>query len=80
MRQFDTAGGGSLWAQLGDDRPPLLLGRPVYEAEDFDASVTATEDNNLMVFGDFGQGYIIADRIGTTVELIPHLFRSGRRL
>jgi HK97 family phage major capsid protein len=42
-RQFDTAGGSSLWAQLADDRPALLLGKPAYEAEDMDGVINATQ-------------------------------------
>jgi HK97 family phage major capsid protein len=75
-RQFDTAGGSSLWAQLGDDRPALLLGRPAYEAEAMDGVITAAAENYMAIFGDFSEGFIIADRIGMTVEFIPHLFRQ----
>jgi HK97 family phage major capsid protein len=74
-RQFDTAGGSSLWAQLGDDRPANLLGKPIYEAEDMDGVITAAADNYMAVFGDFSN-YVIADRIGMTVEFIPHLFQQ----
>jgi HK97 family phage major capsid protein len=74
-RQFDTAGGSSLWAQLGDDRPAQLLGKPVYEAEDMDGVINATAENYMAVFGDFSN-YVIADRIGMTVEFIPHLFQQ----
>jgi HK97 family phage major capsid protein len=77
-RQFDTAGGSSLWAQLGDDRPALLLGKPIYEAEDMDGTVNATQENYIAVFGDF-ENFVIADRIGSTVEFIPHLFGATRR-
>ncbi|GLW32268.1 phage major capsid protein [Actinoplanes regularis] len=74
-RQFDTAGGSSLWAQLGDGRPANLLGKPVYEAEDMDGAINATQENYMSVFGDFSN-YVIADRIGMTVEFIPHLFQQ----
>lgn len=74
-RQFDTAGGSSLWAQLGDDRPAQLLGKPIYEAEDMDGVITAAAENYMAVFGDF-DNYVIADRIGMTVEFIPHLFQQ----
>jgi HK97 family phage major capsid protein len=74
-RQFDTAGGSSLWAQLGDDRPAQLLGKPIYEAEDMDGVITAAAENYMAVFGDFSN-YVIADRIGMTVEFIPHLFQQ----
>jgi HK97 family phage major capsid protein len=75
-RQFDTAGGSSLWAQLGDDRPALLLGRPAYEAEAMDGVINAAAENYMAIFGDFSEGFVIADRIGMTVEFIPHLFRQ----
>jgi HK97 family phage major capsid protein len=75
-RQFDTAGGSSLWAQLADDRPALLLGRPAYESEDMDGVINATQENYMAVFGDF-ENYVIADRIGMTVEFIPHLFGTA---
>jgi HK97 family phage major capsid protein len=75
-RQFDTAGGSSLWAQLADDRPALLLGKPAYESEDMDGVITAAAENYMAVFGDF-ENYVIADRIGMTVEFIPHLFGTA---
>jgi HK97 family phage major capsid protein len=74
-RQFDTAGGSSLWATLGDDRPSLLLGRPAYEAEAMDGVITGAAENYMAIFGDF-ENFVIADRIGMTVEFIPHLFRQ----
>lgn len=74
-RQFDVYGGSSLWAQLGDDRPAMLLGKPIYEAEDMDGVINASADNYMAVFGDF-ENFVIADRIGMTVEFIPHLFQQ----
>ena len=74
VRAFDDAGGSALWVQLQSDVPPLLLGRPAYEAEEMDGT-TANEDE-ILVFGDF-DNYVIADRIGFTVEFIPHLFRQA---
>ena len=74
-RQFDTAGGSSLWAQLGDGRPQQLLGRPIYESEDMDGTLNATQENYMAVLGDW-ENYLICDRIGLTVEFIPHLFQQ----
>lgn len=74
-RQFDTAGGSALWAQLGQGRPLDLLGRPIYEAEDMDGVINATQENYMAVLGDF-RNYVIADRLGVTVEFIPHLFQQ----
>lgn len=83
-RQFDTAGGSALWAQLGEATPQTLLGRGAFESETMDGTVNAAQNNYLAIFGDF-QHYVIADRIGMTVEFIPHLFHidnnrpSGQR-
>jgi HK97 family phage major capsid protein len=78
VRQFDTQGGAQLWERIGADMPPELLGRPALEAEDMDASVTAATNNYLLVYGDF-DNYVIADRVGMTVEFIPHLVGANRR-
>lgn len=72
MGEGTTGSQSAFWADLGADSPPLLLGRPIVEAssmETFDA--TGTE--NILVFGDFSR-YVLVDRVGTTVELLPHLF------
>jgi HK97 family phage major capsid protein len=77
-RQFDTNGGAALWAQLAADVPERLLGRPAAEAEAMDSTVSGT-NKKFLVFGDFSNAYVIADRIGTTVELVPHLFGASNR-
>lgn len=76
IRGFDTSGGSSFWADLNDDAPPRLLGRTIREAESMD-STTATGDD-ILAFGDWAN-YVIADRVGTTVEFIPHLFGANGR-
>ncbi|MCX4622788.1 phage major capsid protein [Streptomyces albogriseolus] len=80
VRQFDTNGGAQMWERIGADVPPQLLGRPALEAEDMDASFdpAAAGDNHLVVYGDFSN-YVIADRVGMTVEFIPHLVGANRR-
>jgi HK97 family phage major capsid protein len=75
-RQFDSSGGSSLWAQLGEDRPAMLLGKPAYESEDMDGTITGSAENYMAILGDF-DNYVIADRIGMTVEFIPHLFGTA---
>jgi HK97 family phage major capsid protein len=42
-------------------------------------NVAATENNYPLVYGDFGAGMVIVDRIGSTLELVPHLFGANRR-
>lgn len=78
VRRFDTQGGANLWTTLGNGRPADLLGRPTYESEAMDSALTTTGavSNYLAVFGDFSN-YVIADRIGMTVEFIPHLFHTS---
>lgn len=80
VRQFDSSGGSQMWERVGADQPAQLLGRPALEAEDMeslDASATAT--GRILVYGDFSN-YVIADRIGMTVEFIPHLFHTSNNL
>lgn len=80
VRQFDTQGGADLWERIGADMPPQLLGRSALEAEDMDSSFDAavTANNRLLVYGDF-ENYVIADRIGMSVEFIPTLMGANQR-
>lgn len=78
VRGFGDASANTFWVDMNDDRPPRLLGKPVYEAsempDDFD-----TEDVSFLVYGDFSRGFVIVDRIGMNVELIPHVLGANRR-
>jgi HK97 family phage major capsid protein len=78
VRQFDTSGGAALWERLGADVPALLLGRPAVESEAMDGAL-GTGNDYVLVFGDF-DNYVIADRIGTVVDFIPHLFHTTTNL
>jgi HK97 family phage major capsid protein len=73
-----TAPVQSLWQEPANDRFPRFLGKTVAEAEAMDGVINATQDNYMAVFGDFSN-YVIADRIGMTVDFIPHLFGTNRR-
>lgn len=78
VRGFDTYGGGGFWANLLADRPPQLLGRDALEAEAMDGTVTTSGAvaNLILLFGDFSN-FVITDRIGMSVEFIPHLFHTS---
>lgn len=83
VRQLDASNGSAgtgLWSQLTTDRPPTLLGRPAYEAETMDGTVTTTGTtaNYVLLFGDFSN-FVITDRVGMTTEFIPHLFGNSNR-
>lgn len=75
IRQFDTGGGNALWERIGAGQPGELLGRPALESEDMDATYGSGE-NYTLIYGDF-ENYVIADRIGMTVEFIPHLLHTS---
>ncbi|OBI90029.1 phage major capsid protein [Mycobacterium asiaticum] len=80
LRQFETTNGALKFPSLQND-PPRLLGRTMYENSNMDGTINAaaTENNYPLVYGDFGAGFTIVDRLGSTLELVPHLVGSNRR-
>jgi HK97 family phage major capsid protein len=72
IRQFDTYGGAGLWERLPAGLPAQLLGKPAYECSTMDGALGTGNDDCLLI-GDFRK-YLIVDRIGLSVEFIPHLF------
>jgi HK97 family phage major capsid protein len=54
--------------------PNTLRGRPVEPATGFPAFTGTTGAANILVVGDFGRGFVIAQRAGMAVEPIAHLF------
>jgi HK97 family phage major capsid protein len=78
VRQFDTVGSSAaIWVDsLQDAAPARLLGRPVYEASEM--AETITNGTKIALYGDFSR-YLIVDRVGLTVEVIPHLFGANQR-
>lgn len=79
VRQLGSASdGGDLWVRLGQGLPPELIGYPAYEASAMTTTTAGTNDR-LLVFGDFSQ-LLIVDRVGMSVELVPHLFATANNL
>lgn len=88
IRQFDTAGGAGLVAYLTDPGngahqgsaqvPFNLLGRNLYEWSEINSTDVLTTGTNIAIAGDFNL-YCIVDRIGLSVEVIPHLFGGSSR-
>lgn len=87
IRQFDTYGGAQLWTenlQVGlNNQVPTpgnigarLLGYPAAELSTM--GTTTSANATIAIFGDFSR-YVIVDRIGMSVELVPHLFGSSNR-
>jgi HK97 family phage major capsid protein len=80
IRSFDTAT-GVMAAQTVDLTAPYnfnLLGRPVYEASGFPNFTGTTGASNILVVGDF-RNYVLFDRVGSRVELVPHIMGANGR-
>ncbi|MEU2003637.1 phage major capsid protein [Rhodococcus sp. NPDC019627] len=79
IRQFETTN-GALKFPGAQAVPANLLSRPLHEISGMDGTINAavTAANYALVYGDFSN-FVIVDRIGTTVELVPHLFGANRR-
>jgi predicted phage gp36 major capsid-like protein len=90
VRQFDTAGGASqLWMPypaplregLNNDPPRGNMGAELigYPANEDSAMASAlTTGSKILVLGDF-RYFVIVDRVGMDIEVIPHLFGANRR-
>jgi HK97 family phage major capsid protein len=89
IRQLDTAGGANLWVQnlqlrsaaqattFTDGRMGAeLLGHPAYEASA--QSGTFTTGQLIGVIGDYSRYFKIIDRVGLSIETIPHLFGAAQ--
>jgi HK97 family phage major capsid protein len=57
--------------------PPKTLGWPIYENSAMDGTLAPGADYTVMS-GDFNQ-FVIVDRVGTSIEVIPHLFGANQR-
>lgn len=75
-RQFDTSGGAALWVRLGEGLPPELIGYPAHRSS---AMASSVRDRALvLVLGDF-RHFLIVDRIGMTIRVIPDLMGENGR-
>jgi HK97 family phage major capsid protein len=84
IRQVDRAGGANLWTSIGDGTPARLMDYPNHRSTALPtvtsaAAGTANAANStLMIFGDFKQ-FLIVDRIGMNVEMVPLVMGANRR-
>ena len=80
VRQFtDAVGGFRNSLDLSTELGPSILGRPVYESSDMDGTIDAAAANYIVLFGDVRAAFTIVDRVGLSVELVPHLLGTNRR-
>jgi HK97 family phage major capsid protein len=77
IRQFDTAGGSSFWANLGMKTPSELLDAPVYECSSMTSAITTGAA--ILLAGNFAEYYVV-DRVGMSVLYEPMVrgVSSGR--
>ena len=80
FRQLETTNGAIMFPGL-HELPPSLLGKLWYENSNMDGSINAaaSANNYAMIYGDVRAGFVIADRIGSQLELIPNLVGSNGR-
>jgi len=77
-RQLPQATGLN-YSIINDAGPiPKALGWEVRENSNMDSTLTGAAADYLVLSGDFQQ-YVIQDRVGTSIELIPNLLGSNRR-
>lgn len=85
VRQFDTNGGAGLWLRIaealrteriGGNTGAEIGGYGAYESSQMLAAVAA--GNRILAMGDF-RYYLIVDRVGMSIEVIPHLFGAANR-
>jgi HK97 family phage major capsid protein len=85
IRAIDSAGGAALWLYVSQglvtqaptpgNTGATLLGRGAWEASAMQATVVNA--TKIMVVGDFNY-FLIVDRIGLHIEVIPHLFGAAQ--
>jgi len=58
---------------------PAVLGKRWYESSAMTGTLSTAGIQNSVVFGDFSNYYIV-DRVGMSVELVPHLLATANNL
>ena len=81
IRQFNLTGQSNPWKDLDDatvrdGQAGFLLGYPAYHSSAM-AAVTTT-GSLFAIVGDFSR-FVIVDRVGLNVEVLPHLLGANRR-
>jgi HK97 family phage major capsid protein len=78
LRQFETAAGALRFPSL-QNSPPTLLGRKANELSNMDSTLGGGAGNDsVLLYGDFSN-FVVTQRVGSSIELIPHLVGANRR-
>jgi HK97 family phage major capsid protein len=80
LRQMETTNGALKFPSL-HEIPGSLLGKPWFENSNMDGTINpaATANNFVLLYGDVRAAFVIVDRVGSTLELIPNLMGSNQR-
>jgi HK97 family phage major capsid protein len=73
---FRFTGGNSVEPPIMPTRDGPCFGKPAFELSSMVS--TTTTGSKIMLAGDFKQ-FVIGDRLGFTLELVPHLFGPTSR-
>ncbi|MEU0041321.1 phage major capsid protein, partial [Streptomyces sp. NPDC006333] len=66
---------GDPWNRPSQGQPAEFFGYPAHEASDMDSTVAAGK--KVLLMGDFKRGFIIVDKVGMNMELVPHLTQQA---
>lgn len=78
VRNFGSggSGGSNFSVNITQETLPRLFGKPYYENDFMDDFTSTTGAANLLIVGDF-KNFLIAQRAGMSVELVPHLLHTS---
>ena len=65
--EFETTAGASKFPEIAAGR---LLRRPLAECSDMSSDMT-TAASKFLAYGDIRRAFLIADRVGSMVEILP---------
>jgi HK97 family phage major capsid protein len=69
--------GSTVNASIMDSRAGGVLGRRTRAWSDM--TTATTSGSTIVAAGDINAGFVIGDRVGMTIELVPHLFGGNQR-
>lgn len=79
IAQFETANGARVFPEVADGQ---LLRRPLNECSNMqdtnDVDAGETADNQILCYGNWFN-FLIVDRLGTMIELVPQIFGENGR-
>jgi HK97 family phage major capsid protein len=69
----------AFWVDFGGGVPSSLIGYPTLQNSAFDSTIVSGSNDDILLLGDLANGYLLVDRIGTTVQYVPTVFSGSNR-